>query len=232
MCAFGAAQRLEPEDLILPATLVDGGVVEVVFELGLATLVAEPVALDALEPALAVVELVPGLLEALPVRPEVELVVLAGGPTGLWFQLFAGLGGCVVVLGEVAGSCWGPPVPAVPLPPLPLGVVVPVLGACGDVAAGAVGAAAPTETPTVRGPEPLGFGAPAWCGGEPAAAPADPGEVEVAVAGAGTLGEAAGNGASVRLRAGRAGGRSAGVVRTSPWPCRPGRASGSPASAK
>jgi hypothetical protein len=122
----------------------------------------------------------------------------------------AGLGGCEVV-GEVAGSCWGPPVPAVPLPPLPLGLVEPVLGACGEVAAGAVEAAPPTETPTVRGPEPLVFGAPAWRGGEPAA-PADPDEVVVA---AEPLGEAAGSGASVRLRAGRAG-RSAGVVRTSP----------------
>ena len=174
----------------MPATGVDGGVVEVVFQLGLAALVAEPVALDVVEPALALVELAPAPLEVLPVRPEVELVVLAGGPTGLWFQLLDGLGGCVVVVGEVAGSSWGPPVPAVPLLPLPLGAVEPVLGACGDVAAGEAGAALPIETPTVRGPEPLGLGAPAWLG-EPPATPADPDEV--VVTGDEPLGEAAGS---------------------------------------
>lgn len=215
----------------MPATVVVGGVVEVLLEPCLATLVAAPdapVALDFAEPALGLVELVSAPLEALPVRPEVELVVPAGGPTGLWFQLLAGLGGCAVV-GGLVGSCWGPPVPAVPLLPLPLGVLEPALGACGDVVAGEVEAALPTETPTVRGPEPLDFGAPAWRGGEPAV-PADP-EVPVE-ADEEPLGEAVGSGVLVApLCAGEAE-RSAGVVRTSPLPCRPGRVSGSPVSAK
>ena len=142
--------------------------------------------------------------------------------------MLAGLGGCDEV-GEVVGSCWVPPVPAVPLLPLPLGVLEPVPGACGDVAAGAVVAALPTETPTVRGPEPLDFGAPAWPDGEPAAVSADPDEAPV---GEDPLGEAVGSGVLVVRPCAGGAERSAGVVRTSLLPCRPGRESGSPASAK
>jgi hypothetical protein len=83
----GAAQRPEPYDLTLPATLPTGPVAEVVCELGLATLVAEPPALDA--PCVPVTALVAGLplellvaglppvllLAVLPLRPEVEPVL-------------------------------------------------------------------------------------------------------------------------------------------------------------
>jgi hypothetical protein len=157
--------------LPLPATPAVDPVAEVVCELGLAALAASPLAFGApcvpeavvvagllLVPVAAVLLLLPA---APLLRPEVEPVVAAGGPTGLWFQSLAGLGGCVVV-GGVVGSCWAPPVPAVPLLPLPLlGAPAPVLGAGAGVADGVLEAALPSEMPTVRGPGPLVSGAPA-----------------------------------------------------------------------
>jgi hypothetical protein len=117
------------------------------------------------------------------------------------------------------------------LPLLPVEAPKPGLGDGVDVAGGALEAASPTETPTVRGPEPLGFGAPAWCGDAAAGDPAEPAPERGALPVGKPAGEAVEMGAAVRPDCGEAG-ASAGAVSTSPLPPSPGRVRGSPASAK